>query len=150
MIFHTFICTKFSLLIISINSLPSSFVVSDFTVLFGPSPTEVKANTLNSYFVYLESPMTSVVRTALSLISSMVCEPEDPFLKNNLNPLIIPFQSFAGGNCQDAVIMVEDFAVTVKTLGAAEGTAIEQIYVHYFSLIIITNRLKSFFSLRKS
>ena len=41
-----------------------------------------------------------------------------------------PFLLSAGGNCQDAVILVELFAVTVKPLGAAEGAAIEQNYIH--------------------
>ena len=72
--------------------------------------------------------MTSVVRADLS--SFMLCHPEDPsFLLYSLNPLIIPFHSFAGGNCHDDVIMVEDFAVTVKPRGAAEGTAVEN-YIH--------------------
>ena len=28
---------------------------------------------------------------------------------------------FSGGNCQDAVILVEELAVTIKLLGASEG-----------------------------
>ena len=40
-----------------------------------------------------------------------------------------PFLSSSGGNCQDAVIAVEDFTVTVKPLGAAEGAAIKH-YSH--------------------
>jgi len=44
-----------------------------------------------------------------------------------LNPVIFPFLSFAGGNCQDTVILVEEVAVTVKTLGAPDGAAIEQL-----------------------
>ena len=39
---------------------------------------------------------------------------------------MIPFLERAGGNCQDAVILVEELAVTVKPPGAFEGTAIEQ------------------------
>ena len=40
-----------------------------------------------------------------------------------------PFLLSSGGNCQDAVILVELLAVTVKPLGAAEGAAIEQHYI---------------------
>ena len=42
---------------------------------------------------------------------------------------MIPFQKLAGGNCQDAVILVEDFAVRAKFSGACEGTAIEKNYI---------------------
>ena len=38
-----------------------------------------------------------------------------------------PFQESAGGNCQDASILVEDFAVREKLLGACEGTTIWQL-----------------------
>ena len=43
---------------------------------------------------------------------------------------MIPFLSSAGGNCQDAVILVEVFAVRAKPLGAEEGAAVEQHYIH--------------------
>ena len=39
---------------------------------------------------------------------------------------MIPFLSATGGNCQDAVILVEDFAVKVKLSGALDGATIEQ------------------------
>ena len=39
--------------------------------------------------------------------------------------MTIPCLDSAGGNCQNAVIVVEVFAVTVKLIGALEGTAIE-------------------------
>ena len=56
--------------------LPSSLVLLDFTELRGPSPTEVKANTLNSYSVYLASPVTVLERIApLVIISVVVGEP---------------------------------------------------------------------------
>ena len=42
---------------------------------------------------------------------------------------MIPFLESADGNCQDAVILVEDVLDTVKLLGAFEGTAIEQIKI---------------------
>ena len=38
--------------------------------------------------------------------------------------MIFPFLAFSGGNSQDAVILVEELAVTVKLLGACEGTEI--------------------------
>ena len=38
---------------------------------------------------------------------------------------MIPFLESAGGNCQDAVILVEVFAVTVKLFGALEGAVIK-------------------------
>ena len=37
--------------------------------------------------------------------------------------MIIPFLESAGGNCQDAVIIVEVMAVTLKLLGAFDGAA---------------------------
>ena len=40
-----------------------------------------------------------------------------------MNPIIIPFLESAGGNCQDAVIIVEVTAVTLKLLGAFDGAA---------------------------
>ena len=39
---------------------------------------------------------------------------------------MIPFLEPAGGNCQDALILVEEFAVTEKVVGAFEGTEIEK------------------------
>ena len=42
---------------------------------------------------------------------------------------MIPFLSSAGGNCQDASILVEDFAVREKLLGACEGTEIKECTV---------------------
>ena len=66
------------------------------------------------------------VRVDSLFIFILVDDPEEPFfLKNNLNPLMIPFLESAGGNCQDASILVEVFAVREKLLGACEGTAIE-------------------------
>ena len=39
---------------------------------------------------------------------------------------MIPFLSSTGGNCHDAVILVEDFAATLKPSGALEGATVEQ------------------------
>lgn len=56
----------------------------------------------------------------------MVADPGEPFLwKNNLNPLITPCLKSSGGKCQDAAILVEELAGTIKLAGAREGTAIE-------------------------
>ena len=46
--------------------------------------------------------------------------------------MIIPFLEPTGGNCQDALILVEELAVREKPLGGRDGTAIEQLY---FNLI---------------
>ena len=45
---------------------------------------------------------------------------------------MIPFQESPGGNCQDAVILVGDFEVRERLVGAFEGAAIEQLH---FNLI---------------
>ena len=39
---------------------------------------------------------------------------------------MIPCLEYAGGNCQDAVILVEEVADRVNSLGACEGTEIKQ------------------------
>ena len=41
--------------------------------------------------------------------------------------MMIPFLASAGGNCQDASILVEVFAVRDKLVGACEGTTNGQI-----------------------
>ena len=41
--------------------------------------------------------------------------------------MIIPFLESAGGNCQDAVIIVEVTAVALKLLGACDGAAIKKL-----------------------
>ena len=108
-------------------NLPPSFVLSVNVELFGPSPTEVKANTRNSYSVYIRSPVTVLVKVFPLLISSMLADPEEPFfLYNSLNPLMIPFLESAGGGCQDARMLVEVCAATVKLVGVCEGTEIYQ------------------------
>ena len=40
---------------------------------------------------------------------------------------MIPFLEFGGGNCQDASILVDDFAARENLLGACEGTEIKEI-----------------------
>ena len=96
--------------------------------VFGPSPTEVKANTSNSYSVLFSNPVTSLLNAVPLLMVKVLARPTEPlFWKNNLNPMIIPFLESAGGNCQDAVIIVEVTAVTLKLLGACDGAAIEKL-----------------------
>ena len=41
--------------------------------------------------------------------------------------MISPFLVHGGGNCQDAVILVEVVAVREKALGGLDGTAIEKL-----------------------
>ena len=66
--------------------------------------------------------MTTLVRVDPLLTVIWVNESEEPFfLKNSLNPVMIPFLSSAGGNCQDASILVEVLAVRDKLLGAPVG-----------------------------
>ena len=59
--------------------LPSCIVFSVSTVLRGPSPTEVNANTSKSYSVYSSSPVTTFVRVDPLLIVIWVDDPEEPF-----------------------------------------------------------------------
>ena len=49
------------------------------------------------------------------------------FLKNILNPLMIPCLESGEGSFQDAIITVDVFAVTLKLLGAFDGTEIFQM-----------------------
>ena len=69
-------------------------------------------------FVYTEALETKMV-------SGLSSEPF--FLKNILNPLMIPCLESGEGSCQDAIITVDVFAVTVKLLGAFDGTEIFQM-----------------------
>ena len=119
---HTRLLTQYAIF------LPSSIVLSDSTELFGPSPTEVNANTWNSYSVYSSSPVTTFNRVDPLLIVIWVDDPEEPFsLYNSLNPLMTPFLSSVGGNCQDASILVEFLTVRDKLLGGCVGTANGQL-----------------------
>ena len=70
--------------------------------------------------------MTFLVRVTLLLMSNVDDGSVEPFfLHNNLNPLMIPFLESAGGKCQDAVILVEDFARRERLVGAFDGAAVE-------------------------
>ena len=53
---------------------------------------------------------------------------------------MIPFLESAGGNCQDAVILVEELAVTVKLVGDPEGTAIGNRKSLHYVMTIVFNR----------
>ena len=80
--------------------------------------------------MYLRNPATTLVKVEFFPIFKIVCESVEPFIRyNSLNPLIIPFLESAGGNCQDAVMLVEEVTVTVKLVGAFEGTAILKLTV---------------------
>lgn len=104
----------------------------------------MKANTCNSYSVYLSSPVTTLLRVAPLLIVKVVTDPAEPFfLKNSLNPLILPFLAIPDGNCQDAVILVDELAVKVKLLGDCDGTVIKKNKMHALNnwLIIKLKRM---------
>ena len=64
------------------------------------------------------------MRVVTLLVSSVSSPAESFFLWNSLNPVIIPCLAFSGGDCQDAVILVDVLAITVKPLGACDGTEI--------------------------
>ena len=70
--------------------------------------------------VYIETLEAKIV-FGLFLVS------EPFFLKNILNPAMIPCLESAGGSFQDAMITVAVFAVTIKLLGAFDGTEIFQM-----------------------
>ena len=126
--------TEFVIKISVSKFLPSSFVLATSMELFGPSPTEVKANTWNSYSVYVASPMTSLIRFPPPFIINFNDGPREPFfLYNSLNPVMFPCLAFSGGNCQDAVILVDVLATTVKPLGACEGTEIKKNKIKFIS-----------------
>ena len=63
---------------------------------------------------------------------------------------MIPFLESSGGNCQDAIILVEVLAARVKLLGGSEGTAIKKFHIinnhsdkksHYDCHLIIFNQI---------
>ena len=53
---------------------------------------------------------------------------------------MIPCLESAGGNCQDAVILVEFFTVSVKLVGAPEGTVIKSfvLSIYYTNTLALT------------
>ena len=51
---------------------------------------------------------------------------------------MIPFLESSGGNCQDAVILVEELAFTVNLVGAFEGAAIGTVK-RYVRLVVWTD-----------
>ena len=103
--------------------IPSSIVLSALAVLFGPSPREVKANTWNSCLVHLSSPETSLLNSVPFFVIEVFAAPPDPFFVwNSLNPSILQCLPIACGNCQEAVMLVEELAVNVKLVGGFDGT----------------------------
>ena len=50
---------------------------------------------------------------------------------------MIPFLESSGGNCQDAIILVEVLAARVKLLGGSEGTAIKKFHMIIYEMEII-------------
>ena len=62
-----------------------------------------------------------------------------------MNPIIIPFLESADGNCQEAAIIVEVIAVTLKLLGAFDGAAIGKMA----NLMPITGPVKCYHQTQK-
>ena len=78
--------------------------------------------------MYFTSPVTSLVLADPLFIVVTVAAPRELFLlKNNLNPVMIPFLEPTGGNCQEALMIVEVIAVTMKLLGGCDGAAINEV-----------------------
>ena len=78
--------------------------------------------------MYFTSPVTSLVLADPLLIVVTVAAPRELFLlKNNLNPVMIPFLEPTGGNCQEALMIVEVIAVTMKLPGGCDGAAINEV-----------------------
>ena len=53
---------------------------------------------------------------------------------------MIPFLESPGGNCQDALIPVEELVVRERRVGAFEGAAIEQLHfniTHYLERSVL-------------
>ena len=107
---------RFPILIINIS--PSSFVLTTLTGLAGPSPTDEKANTWNSYSVYLSNPVASLVRVELlAMVTEVSGSEEFLILYSSLNPKSTPCRESTEGSCQDARTLVEVRAVTLKLVG---------------------------------
>lgn len=51
---------------------------------------------------------------------------------------MIPFLTPSGGNCQDAVILVEVLAVALKLPGGPEGTDKSSVMIRYFNELTFT------------
>ena len=84
----------------------------------------MKASTWNSYSVNSSKPVTFCAELeALVIIRIFGLSSEPFFLKNNLNPLIIPCLESFGGSCQNALMLVEVLGITVNPVGAFEGTS---------------------------
>ena len=65
----------------------------------------------------------SLVSTVPFVIFRITCVAGETFsLYDNLNPIKTPCLDSTDGNCQDAVTLVDEFAVTLKFLGGCDGT----------------------------
>ena len=99
--------------------------------LLGPSPADEKANTWNSYSVYLPSPMTFIERVELlSMVTTRSGSTTELFLLySNLNPVIEPTSQDAdGGSFHAARTPVEVSGTTTKLPGDWFGTKIQQLF----------------------
>ena len=56
---------------------------------------------------------------------------------------MFPFLESSGGNCQDAVILVEELAFTVKLVGAFEGAAVGKVKCYVRLIVWTDSALKS-------
>ena len=48
---------------------------------------------------------------------------------------MIPCLAYLGGNCHDAVMLVEDFAITAKLPGGCDGTKAKSMCFKHFLMI---------------
>ena len=73
--------------------------------------------------------MTFLLNVDPLLIVKIVADPPEPFfLQNSLNPVMfLPCLAKTGGNCQEAVMLVEELAVNLKAAGGCDGTEINNI-----------------------
>ena len=71
----------------------------------------------------MPSPVTSIVRVELpAIVNTARGSPAELlFLYSSLNPVIIPYMEFIGGNCQDAQTLVHVSGVILKLVGAWLG-----------------------------
>ena len=72
--------------------------------------------------------MTSLFNVDPPLIVKVAADPPEPFfLQNSLNPVMfLPCLAKTGGNCQEALMLVEELAVNLKVVGGFDGTEIKR------------------------
>ena len=78
--------------------------------------------------MYFSSPVKFLLDADPLLTSKVVANPTEPFfLKKSLNPvMLLPCLAKTGGNCQEAVMLVEEVAFNLKAVGGFDGTEINQ------------------------